>query len=769
MTEPKHKNLTKLTKVDSRLSVASSRDSNTIDPLFSPKSPTVTSDVFMLPNENQSVNNQESGNKFFNCLCSLRVSTLIILILTFTLMLMIFVVIISSIFATSFSELEKKDVSNTSKRIMKSLKDALDSIYKVLYPYSAWDDTFYATENVVNRGYKEDWDVLNEFMDVNFAEDVMSSIDINFATLYSLNGTILSYRTSLNAELDLTLFNNFPYFHLIKDTTSAFEKLGGILFDKLSNQMMLYVITPVTLANPVETSDKIGWLFFGKYVSEKFMNDIADSVQCCVSFHILKDLNDEIVNKFKDTSEIINGTVPDINSMIWKNNEVFGYDILTKTELSKRHCGVLDKNLNGSIITEQRYATYQYVTDTLGNNLFISRVDIPRSVYFVGLQSLLLAIFLLFGVCLFSTFVVIIFIERRVLSRIIKLTNRIQQITVMNDSKQRIEKDNSFDELGNVVININRMLDALDNLLEQSKEQQVIKKLFERIAQVEETTKNILNGIKDVVLTVDLNGNILFANTSFYDQFGFKNSEIEGVHNVSVCDIFPELLNTINNLSNSKLDEIYNKNPTVEKKKELIGQILISLADNNFHLLRASARKKNEHIEFECLFTKSKVVISNVDTKVYVVVARKISNRFSQNSSSTNIQSSHSEESEEMENMLNEFDKMLLDIKEREKFKEYCKQERSEENILFIEQVLEYKQLKQPHERMIKQEYIVNNFLLNNSLNISSDLMNREVVRIQKGLGQIDLFDQLLVFVQTVVCKDTFMRYKQQQHDLMYL
>ncbi|KAL9646772.1 hypothetical protein ABK040_001194 [Willaertia magna] len=729
-------------------------------------------------------------NNYLKFICSLRVSTLILLTLTFTIMLMIFVVIISSIFATSFSDLEKKDVSNTSKRIIKSLKDQMDSIYNILYAFAGWDDAYYSVYNVLYSGSEDDFNVFNNFIDVNLAPDVMQGVNLDIAIVYLLNGTELTYKTSPNIKPILPSFlKQFPYLNHVSHYQNALFKVAGILYDnEIANQLLIWVISPITRANPTSQSDFQSYFFFGKYISMNLMNDIADSVQCCISFHVLQDLNDKISNNWRNNVKNINGTYPDINSRVWSNNDVIGYDVLSNVELEKRFCGTLDEKLkNGSIITEQRYSSYHLVTDINNNNLFIVRTDIPRSVYFVGLQSLLLAIFLLFGVCLLSTCIVIFFIERRVLSRISKLSNRIQQIAFSNDSKQRIvgKEYQAYDELGNVVKNINFMLSALDNLLEQSKEQEVIKKLFQKIAQVEESTKNIMNAIKDIVLTVNLDGRILFANSSFYDHFNYTTLDIEGLHNVTIIDLFPELTNNLTYLSNSKLNEVYNNKSTSSSSSnnnnnnnginnvELIGKILQYLTNDEFHLLKAApSKKKNEFIEYECMFTKCKVVLQNNEqSKVYVVVARKRSNRNSLNSTSTSNLNSISEEEEdhEMNEILTEFDKILLDEKEREKFKEYCKQEKSEENILFIEQVMFYKQLKEPYERMIKQEYIFNNFLLNNSLNISSEMLNKELMRIKNGLGQVDLFDQLLQFVEITVCKDTFMRYKQQQHDLMYL
>ncbi|KAL9656046.1 hypothetical protein ABK040_007664 [Willaertia magna] len=744
------------------------------------------------------------------CFCSLRVSTIAILVTMFTTMLLIFVAVIAAILVTSFNDLERSDANATSKRFLKAVGDELKSFYKISVTYSSWNDM---NNNLLNYRKTFTDEQMDSFMEAYFNPFILKSTNTDFVVVYSTNGSIVRSRvfqrdidvSSTDINLVPNTFRNLPQF-LINNSKNPFYKFGGFIRNNIDGKLILFNISPVTPTVVATETIPTGMFLEGRYLDTTLLLDLAKTVQSCVSTHIWSDTGDAISNKFRDSltnyrSKVAIPQLDDKSS--WFNFDVFATGILSQEELDHRVCWSPTGEANVS--STARFASYELIGDVNGDPLFISRVDTPRDIHYVGLQTLLLAIFLLFGVCIFATVVIIVFIERRILYRVSSLTRRIQDITGTNDAKQRIDlfrKDD--DEIGLMVRNINGLLTSLDNLLEEAKEQEVVKKLFQRIATVEETTKNIMNAIKDIVITIGVNGNVLYANTSFYEQFGYSqrdvgNSDENQNNNNNSClmigAIFPDILNTLQNtgstssltttVTGSNTNTItnnyqFNNNnnitistttaPVTTNKEDInanIGNIythiLKELEDNRSHFLKGVTKNHKDTIDFECIITKTYIVLNGVDTIAYVLVGRKMSNRLSSSSLSNTV-------TEEEEEMLGEFDKMLLDEHERLRFKEFCKNEKSEENILFIESVLEYKALKKPHERMIKQEYILNTFLANATLlNLSDEMFTREVPLIRRGIGQVDLFDNLLIYVETIVCKDTYMRFKQQQTHLMYL
>ncbi|KAL9656051.1 hypothetical protein ABK040_007669 [Willaertia magna] len=633
------------------------------------------------------------------CFCSLRVSTIAILLTMFSAMFIIFMAIIAAILLTSFRDLERAEANATSKRFLKAVGDQLFSFYQLSVSYSSYT---YLDNSLRNYG-----------------------------------------------------------------TTFTDEQMDGFMEDLLED-----------------------------FFDTSLLFDLSKTVQACVSTHIWSDTTDAVSNEFRESlkdyrSKIV---IPEVDiKSNWFDSDVFASGLLPQVELEDRVCW--SKTGVTNITSSNRFAAYELIGDINGEPLFISRVDQSREINAVGLQTSLLAIFLLLGACILASAIIIVFIERRILYRVSSLTRRIQDITGTNDAKQRIDlfrKDD--DEIGLMVRNINGLLTSLDNLLEEAKEQEVVKKLFQRIATVEETTKNIMNAIKDIVITIGVDGNVLYANTSFYEQFGYsqrdlgnteENLKLNGNNCLTIGTIFPDILNNLQNTgSTSSLSSLSGSNNNTGSNYQFSNNnnittapstrhdinsgniytyILKEFREGHSHLMKGVTKNHKDTIDFECIITKTYIVLNGIETVAYVLVGRKMSNRLSSSSLSNTV-------TDEEEEMLGEFDKMLLDENERLRFKEFCKNEKSEENILFIESVLEYKALKKPHERMMKQEYILNTFLANATLlNLSDEMFTREVPLIRRGIGQVDLFDNLLIYVETIVCKDTYMRFKQQQTHLMYL
>ncbi|KAL9649510.1 hypothetical protein ABK040_003190 [Willaertia magna] len=733
------------------------------------------------------------------CFCSLRVSTIAILLTMFSAMFIIFMAIIAAILLTSFRDLERAEANATSKRFLKAVGDQLFSFYQLSVSYSSYT---YLDNSLRNYGTTFTDEQMDGFMEDLFNTNVMASTGVDFVIIYSTNGTIIRSRAAdkdhiSNPDINLIpkVLQHLPQF-LVDNCKNPFYYFGGFIKSEIDGNIVLVNISPVTPSVVLAETIPTGMFLQGRFFDTSLLFDLSKTVQACVSTHIWSDTTDAVSNEFRESlkdyrSKIV---IPEVDiKSNWFDSDVFASGLLPQVELEDRVCW--SKTGVTNITSSNRFAAYELIGDINGEPLFISRVDQSREINAVGLQTSLLAIFLLLGACILASAIIIVFIERRILYRVSSLTRRIQDITGTNDAKQRIDlfrKDD--DEIGLMVRNINGLLTSLDNLLEEAKEQEVVKKLFQRIATVEETTKNIMNAIKDIVITIGVDGNVLYANTSFYEQFGYsqrdlgnteENLKLNGNNCLTIGTIFPDILNNLQNTgSTSSLSSLSGSNNNTGSNYQFSNNnnittapstrhdinsgniytyILKEFREGHSHLMKGVTKNHKDTIDFECIITKTYIVLNGVDTIAYVLVGRKMSNRLSSSSLSNTV-------TDEEEEMLGEFDKMLLDENERLRFKEFCKNEKSEENILFIESVLEYKALKKPHERMIKQEYILNTFLANATLlNLSDEMFTREVPLIRRGIGQVDLFDNLLIYVETIVCKDTYMRFKQQQTHLMYL
>lgn len=586
-------------------------------------------------------------------------------------------------------------------------------------------------------------------MDSNFPKAIMISSKVNWVIYYFKNGTVAVPRSiDFSTGIISTNLSSLPTFlqslsvdhPLMKNMDSPNTRNGG--FYDYNSQLVMLSSSPLTVSDYTDQSDTSGVLVFGRIMSSSFINALANSAQLCCSFHLLSDKNDLVVSTYSKKISSVNGTYVFQTTADWANLDAFTYDVLSSdSSLAKRQCW----KVNGTVLNEQRFAAYELLNDIYGNKLMVVRTDIARDVYLLGIQSVLLAIGLLLVVCAIASLIVIFFIERRVLSRLTSLTTQIQRITASNDTKQRISVSQSTtgtDELGTVSKNINYMLDSLDILLEQQiQEQELLKKLLERISEAEERTTSIMNSIKDIVLTVTPDGFISHANTAFYERFGYSAVDVEGNTKMPLDKIFPQLREAT-------------------KAGEGLSQVISSYDDLMSHPF-TGVTKKRKNIDFDAYITKSK--ISSGDQHMFVFVGR----------ISSQMLGSSISKSSSLFSMDNEFDRLLLNSEEKERFKQFCKSEKSEENMLFLEAVLEYKSFKHTHERMIKQENIIQTFLMEEKsslpINIAGHVVKKEMGVISKGVGQLDLFDKLFNAVKNNLALDTFSRYKVQQHNLQYL
>ncbi len=106
----------------------------------------------------------------------------------------------------------------------------------------------------------------------------------------------------------------------------------------------------------------------------------------------------------------------------------------------------------------------------------------------------------------------------------------------------------------------------------------------------------------------------------------------------------------------------------------------------------------------------------------------------------------------------------ILDVEQNRKlFKRFTMKEHSLENVLFVEQVMEYKKLQQEEERQVKAKQILNSFFGTNSLfqiNINEEVTKHIQESIDSCSPKPDLFDDVLTELKSTVLADSFMRFK---------
>ncbi|KAL9646184.1 hypothetical protein ABK040_008057 [Willaertia magna] len=314
---------------------------------------------------------------------------------------------------------------------------------------------------------------------------------------------------------------------------------------------------------------------------------------------------------------------------------------------------------------------------------------------------------------------------------------------------------------------------------ELEKNHQELQLLLERVSIEEQRTRKIVNSINDILITVKQNGNIAHCNTSFYKLFHFNESDmLKGI--VTISKVIPSLEEDLNNLFKDVTNKILqSKQQNSSLKKEidtvitypskhviafskhgkeipvLINFNFCTLYVNDLFKLPKGSRKR---ISFETI-SKTKMFEKELVCIVTLHVDASILQSMQQQQHNQQVDEGNS--SERME-----FYEMFSNLQKRKEFKEFCIKERNEENVCFLEDIELYKSLTNTNERVTMQNEVFDKYLGQDSikqLNVSKEVFETQLIKIAKGLGELELFDELEKAVIDNMLYDVFKRWLQVQ------
>jgi hypothetical protein len=243
---------------------------------------------------------------------------------------------------------------------------------------------------------------------------------------------------------------------------------------------------------------------------------------------------------------------------------------------------------------------------------------------------------------------------------------------------------------------------------------------LDRIAQQEEDSRNTMDCIPDHIVVLDHEGRILKTNASF--ERGFQ---------------------------------------TTTKKLEqglFIGQYLVNL-EKGFFTRGVIDQLETEIRKSTGLLVPVTVTCRPMNTdERYLVVIRNIAEKLT-------LMEQLQKQQNQMQMMtgMMRFDTQLQDVEFRTKLRKYCQNEYNEENMAFVEDVLAYKS-KGVTERMGMQDEIYNTYIRVNApkqINIDELLVQETLLRLQKSLGEANVFDPVLEKIKTMMLLDIVPRFYQ--------
>jgi PAS domain S-box-containing protein len=253
------------------------------------------------------------------------------------------------------------------------------------------------------------------------------------------------------------------------------SKFAGTIL--LSGRPMLIVAQPIT--NNIRKSPSEGRVVLGRYLAKKEVSKLSDITRLNITIFPLGE--ERMPDDFKQV----------------------------RTILSHGTNTISIRSLNETII-----AGYTILRDTYGNPFLILRVDAPREIYQQGTKSMRNFIILFLAASLLFSILTLFYLDKSVLSRLIKLTTTITNIGGTQNATARVIVEGE-DELAQLAVSINSMLTAL----EQSNVE---------LRKSEQRYKAVVEEQPDLICRYLYNGTINFVNDAFCIFFSSKIDELIG-------------------------------------------------------------------------------------------------------------------------------------------------------------------------------------------------------------------------------------------------
>ncbi|KAL9655824.1 hypothetical protein ABK040_000888 [Willaertia magna] len=281
--------------------------------------------------------------------------------------------------------------------------------------------------------------------------------------------------------------------------------------------------------------------------------------------------------------------------------------------------------------------------------------------------------------------------------------------------------------------------------------------LLERISAEEQKTRKILNSMEDALVTTNNQGYIMHCNDTFYKMFQFTESDVYGgVMKLRIQQIIPNLELTEIFQQFNTLDTVITPDKELKAITKVGTDFPVRVSLNFCRLYLNDLTSKEDDTNSNTIVLSTEKLVQQ--EQACIILIHNLSEKM------------NPMEREKESQEIVEFRAMFNNPLKKLEFKEYCKRFKTDENISFLEEVQNYKNLTSLQERAQKQKEIFNLYLKADAkklLNISKEQLAINNFRINKYLGEIELFDSLERIVIENVVHDIYKRWKEHEKQEM--
>ncbi len=368
----------------------------------------------------------------------------------------------------NYIALEKIELTNRIIQAVKILNKNIDSTERVAADLSISNDAYdymldknnaYIDRNISPELFKE--------LQINFFALIDNDRNIRFSVLYDESG----WHTNSLSENTKTLLSDNKY---LTGSSNIKNGLSGILF--LENSPCIFISKPV-LQNDNISASPAGTMIVGQLLDKDMVDSIGNDLTNPVFFLNINESSTQI--EYKDIlKNLLSGSSYEINYKSIK--EIEGYTV---------------------------------IRDVDSNPLLLLKIVSPRDTFTEGRNNIYTFFIVVALVGLISCLSLFLIIEKFVLSRIVSLSAKTEEIGKTKDLTRNIPYEGR-DEVAKLAVSINRMLREL-----KINEMDILKS--------EKRFKDLVQLLPEIVMETDKNDRIIFTNQSFLEILGYSESDLQ--------------------------------------------------------------------------------------------------------------------------------------------------------------------------------------------------------------------------------------------------
>jgi PAS domain S-box-containing protein len=399
---------------------------------------------------------------------SLTQRTILIIVSTFIALVFILATTSDLILLSSYSALEKADISSHTRHIANQIDDRLKQLGMT-------------SLEVAKQMQGTDTATMSRKSDELFTEHFMRSHGLDVAALYDSSGTLIAFNRfdcekNMPGQLSIEQRNALDSL-VSQKTTIQGSGLRGVI--SLAGDPLMVSFNQIT----GKDGQRSGVVVVGWFIDRVEMERIFRASGASITLFDLKKSYSPNVEK-AGTATATAGTI---------------------------YAAVLD---------DESVAGYFTLRDIFDQPSFLVRTVEKRILYEQGKVTIVYIFVALFLAGSILCCVMLLFVRGTILKRLQSLTAKVRQITDMRDISERLPLSDHQDEFRTLAVSINSMLESLHSAeigMRESEER--YRMLFERAP----------DAIIIIGLEGDESGRVVAANQAAADQHGYTLDEIHGM------------------------------------------------------------------------------------------------------------------------------------------------------------------------------------------------------------------------------------------------